>query len=75
MLEKRESEFKALQQDHRKLQEQYERLLAAKQDTTTLSATTTLTSSDLFQPTYSDPRLAAQNTLSDTAYNVRAEKC
>lgn len=48
MLEKKDTQYQALQKDHRVLQEQYKELLAAKQGPSTLSVTPTLAPADLF---------------------------
>lgn len=47
MLEKKDTQYQALQQDHRVLQEQYKELLAAKQGPSALSITPTLSPADL----------------------------
>ena len=46
LLDKKDNQFQALQQDHKQLQQQYERLLVAKQGPSGLS--TTLAPNELF---------------------------
>ena len=47
MLEKKDSQYQALQKEHKQLQVQYEKLLAASQGDSTLSTTATLAPTDL----------------------------
>ena len=47
LLNQKDNQYQALQADHEQLQQQYEKLLAAKHDTSSLSMTTTCAPSDL----------------------------